>query len=135
MGLIKSKIRKLGEQKGSIAYYVQNMELAHVHKDIILKYLIQLLTENLYDKKIIGDFDADIKNTTFNYTNLETFGILFKFKECKSLIEISHVERPDVINKTNISNINKKNSKNSIETNSLKNPLCKKQKSEKVQFK
>ncbi len=140
MGLIKSKIRKLGEQKGSIAYYVQNMELAHVHKDIILEYLIQLLTENLHDKKIIGDFDADIKNTTFNYTNLEKFGILSKFKECKSLIKMSHVKRPDVINKANISNINKENSKNSLKKNSAKSLSCKKpknveQKSEKVQFK
>ncbi|WP_024654443.1 plasmid maintenance protein, partial [Borrelia hispanica] len=140
MGLIKSKIRKLGEQKGSIAHYVQNMELAHVHKDIILEYLIQLLKENLHDKKIIGDFDADIKNTTFNYTNLEKFGILSKFKECKSLIEMSHVESPDVINKANISNIKKENSKNSLEKNSVKNLSCEKpknveKKNEKVQFK
>ncbi len=140
MGLIKSKIRKLGEQKGSIAYYVQNMELAHVHKDIILEYLIQLLKENLHDKKIIGNFDADIENTAFNYTNLKRFGILPKFKECKSLTKMSHVQTPDVINKANISNINKENSKNSLEKNSVKNLSCEKpkrveQKSEKVRFK
>nr|WP_051480231.1 plasmid maintenance protein [Borrelia crocidurae] len=140
MGLIQSKIRKLGEQKGSIAYYIQNMELDHVHKDIILEYLIQLLKENLHDKKIIGDFDADIENTAFNYTNLKRFGILSKFKECKSLIEMSHVEIPVAINKANISNINKENSKNSLEKDSAKSLSCKKpkngeQKSEKVRLK
>ncbi|WP_024654698.1 plasmid maintenance protein [Borrelia hispanica] len=53
---------------------------------------------------------------------------------------MSHIEKPDVINKANISNINKENSKNSLEKNSVKSLSCKKpksveQKSEKVQFK
>nr|WP_011666326.1 plasmid maintenance protein [Borrelia duttonii]BAC22671.1 hypothetical protein [Borrelia duttonii] len=48
---------------------------------------------------------------------------------------ISHMQSCDDFNKANISNINKKNSKNSIKRKSLKNPSCKKPKSEKIQFK
>ncbi|WP_028328389.1 plasmid maintenance protein, partial [Borrelia coriaceae] len=74
MGLLKSKIIRFGENKGSISFYKQNMQLAHLHKDIISKYLLHLLKENLNDKKIIGNFDDSLEDDNFNYTNLEKFG-------------------------------------------------------------
>nr|ABP88195.1 hypothetical protein [Borrelia lonestari] len=50
MGLLKSKIIRFGEYKGSKSHYKQNMKLAYLHKDIILEYLIHLLKENLSEK-------------------------------------------------------------------------------------
>ncbi|WP_038365245.1 plasmid maintenance protein, partial [Borrelia coriaceae] len=34
MGLLESKIIRFGENKGSMSFYKQNMQLAHLHKDI-----------------------------------------------------------------------------------------------------
>ncbi|QFP42512.1 hypothetical protein F9Y90_05270 (plasmid) [Borrelia miyamotoi] len=110
MGLLKSKIRKLGKQKGSISHYRQNMLFAHIHKNIILEYLTQLLKENLKDKKIIGDFDLEIHDETFNYTNLEKFKILSNLNEHNKITQMSHVSEPHVINKANISYKTKENS-------------------------
>ncbi|WAZ71350.1 plasmid maintenance protein (plasmid) [Borrelia miyamotoi] len=110
MGLFKSKIRRLGKQKGSIAHYRQNMLFAHIHKDIILEYLTQLLKENLKDKKIIGDFDKEDEDENFNYTNLEKFKILSNLNEHNKITQMSHVSESHVINKANISYKTKENS-------------------------
>ncbi|MBW6183206.1 plasmid maintenance protein (plasmid) [Borrelia miyamotoi] len=110
MGLLKSKIRRLGKQKGSISHYRQNMLFAHIHKDIILEYLTQLLKENLKDKRIIGDFDKEIQDETFNCTNLEKFKILSNINEHNKITPMSHVSEPHVINKANISYKTKENS-------------------------
>ncbi|AHH07682.1 Hypothetical protein BCD_1616 (plasmid) [Borrelia crocidurae DOU] len=145
LNLIKSKIIRFGKGKGSVAYYVQNMELMPTHKDTILEYLTQMLQDNLKDKIIIGNFDLD---ETFDHepknTNLKTTNFI-KEKNKKQLHKnrisiISHVQNSDDFNKANISNINKENSKNSLEKNSVKSLSCKKpksveQKNEKVQFK
>ncbi|ETZ17553.1 hypothetical protein BDCR2A_01522 [Borrelia duttonii CR2A] len=50
---------RFGKGKGSVAYYVQNMELMPTHKDAILEHLIQLMQDNLKYKIIILDFDLD----------------------------------------------------------------------------
>ncbi|WP_434757528.1 plasmid maintenance protein (plasmid) [Borrelia puertoricensis] len=110
-GLIKSKIRKFGKNKGSISHYIQNMELDHIHKEIILEYLKEDLKEKLKNKKIVGDFDKDYKNTTFNYRNLERLNILPKLSQHNNISQMSHVGNPAVFNKANISYINNKNSK------------------------
>ncbi|WP_241766230.1 plasmid maintenance protein [Borrelia crocidurae] len=142
MKLLQSKIRRLGKQKGSISHYRQNMTLAHIHKEIILEYLINLLKESLSDKKIIGNFDDTIvaEIETLNYTNLEKIETPSKLSEHNKITVMSHVEKSHVFNKANISNINKENSKNSLEKNSAKSLSCEKpksaeQKSEKVRFK
>ncbi|WP_346313335.1 plasmid maintenance protein [Borrelia miyamotoi] len=116
MGLLKSKIRKFGKQKGSIAHYIQNMEFTHIHKDIILEYLKHLLKEDLKDRKIIGDFNKDMDNTTFNYTNLKRFEILSKLNEHNKTNVMSHVKKSHVINKANISYKIKENSKEMLST-------------------
>ncbi|AHH10024.1 Hypothetical protein BPA_0021500, partial (plasmid) [Borrelia parkeri SLO] len=110
-GLIKSKIRKFGKNKGSISHYVQNMELDHIHKEIILEYLKEELKEKLKDKRIVGDFDKDNKNTTFNYTKLERLNIPLKLRQHNNISQMSHVGESAVFNKANISYINNKNSK------------------------
>ncbi|WEG86397.1 plasmid maintenance protein [Borrelia miyamotoi] len=132
MGLLKSKIRRLGKQKGSISHYRQNMLFAHIHKDIILEYLTQLLKENLKDKRIIGDFDKEIQDETFNCTNLEKFKILSKINEHNKITPMSHVSEPHVINKANISYKTKKNSIGTLSKKTiLNNPKPKQYKFEK----
>ncbi|WP_024653173.1 plasmid maintenance protein [Borrelia persica] len=118
-GLIQSKIRRMGMGNGSISHYIQNTELAPMHKEIILEYLQELLKENLKDKKIIGDFD---KNITPNCTNLEKVESQLELSEHNKANIISHmpklmshVEMSDVINKAKISYIKKKNSKENSE--------------------
>ncbi|AHH11733.1 Hypothetical protein BCO_0122105, partial (plasmid) [Borrelia coriaceae ATCC 43381] len=129
MGLLKSKIIRFGENKGSISFYKQNMQLAHLHKDIISKYLLHLLKENLNDKKIIGNFDDSLEDDNFNYTNLEKFGILSEIDDTNKSV-MSHRENPHAFNnKANISN--NKNSKELL----LKNTDSSKLKKEKYRFK
>ncbi|ASJ27715.1 plasmid maintenance protein [Borrelia turicatae] len=126
-GLIKSKIRKFGKNKGSISHYVQNMELDHIHKEIILEYLKEELKEKLKDKRIVGDFDQDYKNTTFNYTKLERLNILSKLRQHNNISQMSHVRKSAVFNKANISYINNKNSKEMLlgKTVTVKPRKCK----------
>ncbi|WP_231439816.1 plasmid maintenance protein [Borrelia duttonii] len=144
LNLIKSKIIRFGKGKGSVAYYVQNMELMPTHKDAILEHLIQIMQDNLKDKIIIKNFalDEPFDNEPKNINSKTTKFITEKIEEKNNeqlhknrMGIISHVQAPDVINKANISNINKKNSKNSLEKNSAKSLSSEKQKSEKVQFK
>ncbi len=77
IGLIKTKLRKFGNKdnkgKGSIAHYIQNTELVAYHKEIIWEHLVQLLYEKLENKKIVGDFDEDIKNAVFNVSKTAKF--------------------------------------------------------------
>ncbi|WP_051428656.1 plasmid maintenance protein [Borrelia coriaceae] len=138
MGLLESKIRRLGKNKGSISHYRQNMELAHLHKEIILEYLKELLKENLKDKIIIGNFDKDADNTEFNYTNLEKFGILAKVSkknrtsnssDGNKITPMSRVIGSCVFNEANISN--NKNSKELL----LKKTNLSKLKKEECRFK
>lgn len=123
IGLIRTKLRKFGKDNighGSVAHYIQNMELAPHHKQIIWEYLVAMLEEKLESKMIVGDFDEDIKNAVFDTK-----------KYCKPLQSSSHDTNilhsndnvassmsrhspPPVINKANISYSNYKNSKNSI---------------------
>ncbi|ACH93957.1 uncharacterized conserved protein, partial (plasmid) [Borrelia duttonii Ly] len=149
LNLIKSKIIRFGKGKGSVSYYVQNMELMPTHKDAILEYLTQMLQDNLKDKIIIGNFDLNepFDNEPKNINSKTTKFITKKIEEKNNeqlhknrMGIISHVQTPDVINKANISNVNKENSKNFLEKNSAKSLSCEKpksgkQKSEKVQFK
>ncbi|AOW96220.1 plasmid maintenance protein [Borrelia miyamotoi] len=121
MGLLKSKIRRLGKQKGSISHYKQNMKFIHIHKDIILEYLKQLLKENLRDKKIIGDFNKDINNTTFHYINLTKVEILSNLSEHNNITLMSHVKKSHVINKANISYKTKENSKEMLSKKTVSN--------------
>ncbi|AFI32079.1 plasmid maintenance protein, partial [Borrelia crocidurae] len=131
LNLIKSKIIRFGKGKGSVAYYVQNMALMPTHKDAILEHLIQLMQDNLKDKIIIGNFDLDEpfdnepKNINSKTTKFITEKIENKTNEQlhkKRMYIISHVQSLDDFNKANISNINKENSKNSLEKNSAKSP-------------
>ncbi|MCD2401610.1 plasmid maintenance protein [Borreliella bissettiae] len=76
IGLIKTKLRRFGKDskgQGSVAYYIQNTELVAYHKEIIWEYLVQLLYEKLENKKIVGDFDEDIKNAVFNVSKTAKF--------------------------------------------------------------
>ncbi|WP_024652904.1 plasmid maintenance protein, partial [Borrelia persica] len=111
IGLIKSKIRRLGVGHGSIAHYIQNMAFAHKHKEIILEYLKERLKENLKEKKIISDFNQDIQNTMHNCrTNSQKKESQPNLNEHNNTTEMSHVEMSNVINKAKISNIKKENS-------------------------
>ncbi|AHH11884.1 Hypothetical protein BCO_0122109 (plasmid) [Borrelia coriaceae ATCC 43381] len=130
MGLLESKIIRFGENKGSISFYKQNMQLAHLHKDIIFKYLLHLLKTSLSDKKIVGNFDDSLEESNFNYTNLKKFGILSEIDEMNKESVMSHRVAPHVFNnKANISN--NKNSKELL----LKNTDSSKSKKEKYRFK
>lgn len=76
IGLIKTKLRKFGKDntgQGSVAHYIQNTELAAYHKEIIWEHLVSLLCKKLENKKIVGDFDEDIKNAVFNVSNNSEF--------------------------------------------------------------
>ncbi|ADQ29902.1 plasmid maintenance protein [Borreliella burgdorferi] len=76
IGLIKTKLRKFGKDskgQGSVAHYIQNTELVAYHKEIIWEHLVQLLYEKLENKKIVGDFDEDIKNAVFNISKTAKF--------------------------------------------------------------
>ncbi|WP_241766587.1 plasmid maintenance protein [Borrelia coriaceae] len=128
MGLLKSKIIRFGENKGSISFYKQNMQLAHLHKDIISKYLLHLLKENLNDKKIIGNFDDSLEDDNFNYTNLEKFGILSEIDDTNKSV-MSHRENPHAFNnKANISYINKNSNSNEMLINKTYSNQTKKKK-------
>ncbi|WP_327785837.1 hypothetical protein [Borreliella garinii] len=50
------------ELKGSASHYIQNMKLVACYKEIIWKHLVALLKEKLSNKKIVGDFDKEIRN-------------------------------------------------------------------------
>ncbi|WP_025408983.1 plasmid maintenance protein [Borrelia coriaceae] len=129
MGLLESKIIRFGENKGSMSFYKQNMQLAHLHKDIIFKYLLHLLKENLSDKKIVGNFDDSLEESNFNYTNLKKFGILSEIDDPNKSV-MSHRVAPHAFNsKANISN--NKNSKELL----LKNNDSSKPKKEECRFK
>ncbi|UPA17343.1 hypothetical protein bcCo53_001529 (plasmid) [Borrelia coriaceae] len=128
MGLLESKIIRFGENKGSMSFYKQNMQLAHLHKDIIFKYLLHLLKTSLSDKKIVGNFDDSLEESNFNYTNLKKFGILSEIDEINNKSVMSHRVAPHAFNnKANISN--NKNSKKLIlknnDSNKLKKEECK----------
>ncbi|WP_418909377.1 plasmid maintenance protein (plasmid) [Borreliella sinica] len=70
---------------GSVAHYIQNMELAAYHKEIIWEHLVGLLEERLANKKIVGDFDEDIKNAVFKTRNSYNFSKNnFLQKKCSS---------------------------------------------------
>ncbi|UPA17166.1 hypothetical protein bcCo53_001341 (plasmid) [Borrelia coriaceae] len=130
MGLLESKIIRFGENKGSMSFYKQNMQLAHLHKDIIFKYLLHLLKESLNDKKIVGNFDDSLEESNFNYTNLKKFGILSEIDEMNKKSVMSHRVDPHAFNnKANISN--NKNSKELL----FKNTDSSKPKKEECRFK
>ncbi|MBW6186570.1 hypothetical protein KZ870_35360, partial [Pseudomonas aeruginosa] len=131
MGLLQSKIRRLGKQKGSISHYRQNMELTHIHKDIILEYLKHLLKENLKDIKIIDDFNKELEDETLNDTNIEKFEIPYNLIKHNKITLMSHVKKSHVINKTNISYKNKENSKEMLSKKTVSN----KQKTRQCKFK
>ncbi len=128
LNLIKSKIIRFGKGKGSVAYYVQNMELMPTHKETILEYLTQLLQDNLKDKFIIGNFDFDkpFDNEPKNINskiNSKTTKLIKEKIESKNneqlnknrMSIISHVHDSDDINKANTSYIKEKNSKGNSE--------------------
>ncbi|WP_024652930.1 plasmid maintenance protein [Borrelia persica] len=125
VGLIKSKIRRLGVGNGSISHYIQNMEFAHKHKEIILEFLKERLKENLKNRRIVSDFHQDIEDTMQHWhtnskknekpqTDESQFN-LNEHNEQKDNIVMSHVQDPHVINKAKISYIKEKNSKENSE--------------------
>ncbi|AOW96295.1 plasmid maintenance protein [Borrelia miyamotoi] len=131
MGLLQSKIRRLGKQRGSIAHYRQNMKFTHIHKDIILEYLKHLLKENLKDIKIIDDFNKEVEDETLKDTNLEKFEIPYNLIEHNKITLMSHVKKSHVINKANISYKTKENSKEMLSKKTVSN----KQKTRQYKFK
>ncbi|WP_024653620.1 plasmid maintenance protein, partial [Borrelia persica] len=141
LNLIKSKIIRFGKGKGSVAYYVQNMELMPTHKEAILEYLTQLLQDNLKDKFIIGNFDFDkpFDNEPKNINskiNSKTTKLIKEKIESKNneqlnknrMSIISHVQDSDDINKANISYKKEKNSKENSEMLLKKEDFYKKKK-------
>uniref|UniRef100_UPI000467AD16 plasmid maintenance protein n=1 Tax=Borrelia persica TaxID=44448 RepID=UPI000467AD16 len=137
LNLIKSKIIRFGKGKGSVAYYVQNMELMPTHKEAILEYLTQLLKDNLKDKFIIGNFDFnelfDNEPQNINSQNTKLIKEKIESKNNEQLHKnrmsiISHVQDSDDINKANISNKKEKNSKENSEMLLKKEDFYKKKK-------
>ncbi|WP_215536344.1 plasmid maintenance protein [Borreliella bavariensis] len=123
IGFIRTKLRKFGKDNighGSIAHYIQNMELVPHHKQIIWEYLVAMLEQKLESKMIFGDFDEDIKNAVFDtkkyckplQSSSHDTNILHSNSNVTSSMS-PHSPLP-VINKANISISNYKNSKNSI---------------------
>ncbi|WKC58518.1 plasmid maintenance protein [Borrelia sp. P9F1] len=129
MGLLKTVTLRFGKDNGSASYYVQNMELASKHKQIIDTYLEEEIIGELRDKIIIGDFDEHIARIKFNTdTSIDSSKDnnnkdskdtskscnkkpVLKQKKCiksKSRQATSHQKVPDVINLNN--NYNNKNS-------------------------
>ncbi|WP_172964716.1 hypothetical protein [Borreliella turdi] len=52
--MIKIRLIKFGKDKagnGSVAHYIQNMELVAYYKEIIWKHLVELLEKNFKMKK------------------------------------------------------------------------------------
>lgn len=55
-------LNELELKKGSAAHYIQNMKFVACYKEIIWEHLVALLKEKLSNKKIVGDFDEEIRN-------------------------------------------------------------------------
>lgn len=128
IGLIQTKLRKFGKDNtghGSVAHYIQNMQLAARHKEIIWEHLVSLLEEKLENKKIVGDFDEDIKNAVFKTKGeVKSVSNVSEIKNVNSRFNANEMSphRPSVVlNKAYISNINNKNSNNNSKI--LKNNL------------
>ncbi|WP_234926700.1 plasmid maintenance protein [Borreliella valaisiana] len=74
LGLIQTVLRKFGKDKtghGSVAHYIQNMQFAAYHKEIIWEYFVSLLEEKLANKKVVGDFDWNIQNAVFKVSKFK----------------------------------------------------------------
>uniref|UniRef100_UPI0004650C3A plasmid maintenance protein n=1 Tax=Borrelia persica TaxID=44448 RepID=UPI0004650C3A len=125
IGLIKSKIRRLGVGNGSISHYIQNIKFVHRHKEIIFEYLKERLKENLKNRRIVSDFHQDIEDTMQHWNtnstkdeNPKTYESqpnLNKHNEQKHTTVMSHEQNPHVINKAKISYKKEKNSKENSE--------------------
>ncbi|WP_152520659.1 plasmid maintenance protein, partial [Borrelia persica] len=127
VGLIKSKIRRLGVGNGSISHYIQNMEFVHRHKEIIFEHLQERLKENLQNRRIVSDFHQNIKDAMQHWnTNPKKNENPQKEESQPNLNEhnqhqqkhttvMSHVQNSHVINKANISYKKEKNSKENSE--------------------
>ncbi|PRQ90844.1 hypothetical protein CV691_05575 [Borreliella burgdorferi] len=105
--LIKTKLKHLGKDNGSFAFYIQNKNLWK-HRFIIIQEAINKeIKEYLKDKKIVSDFSKEINNT-INKNNI---------KNIKPKSSIADESIADVIPK-GIKGINK--IENSIEKNNGK---------------
>ncbi|MBB6208398.1 plasmid maintenance protein [Borreliella lanei] len=106
--LITTKLKHLGKDNGSFAFYIQNKSLWKHRFTIIQEAINKEIKEYLKDKKIVSDFSKEINNTTINNNNI---------KNIKSKSSIADESIADVIPK-GIKDINK--IKNSIEKNNVK---------------
>ncbi|WP_152520648.1 plasmid maintenance protein, partial [Borrelia persica] len=140
IGLIKSKIRRLGVGNGSISHYIQNIKFVHRHKEIIFEYLKERLKENLKNRRIVSDFHQDIEDTMQHWNtnstkdeNPKTYESqpnLNKHNEQKHTTVMSHEQNPHVINKAKISYKKEKNSKENSEMLMKKADFYEKKKSD-----
>ncbi|WP_434792938.1 plasmid maintenance protein (plasmid) [Borreliella burgdorferi] len=126
IGLIQTKLRKFGKNNighGSVSHYIQNMELATHHKRIIWEYLFQLLEEKLENKKIVGDFDEDIKNAVFKTKkSIQHFNNALKIENANCRVnKMSYDVSSSVLIKAKLRNNNYKNSSDNSKI--LKNNL------------
>ncbi|MBB6213677.1 plasmid maintenance protein (plasmid) [Borreliella californiensis] len=94
--LITTKLKHLGKNNGSFAFYIQNKNLWKHRFTIIQEAINEEIKEYLKDKKIVPDFSKEIKNT-INKNNI---------KNIKSKSSIADESIADVIPK-GIKDINK----------------------------